>query len=925
MKLPEEEAFNSIITAVQAQRTDVLKAVLDTIIKNWDRSEFLQFLNNKNEHGSFLHLVTRNDQADMVRLLLMYGADPTVVDKKGLTPISIASKPHTKSVYNDALFSSIAQQELTLMKRLFAASTDTDIRDNLEKLNTLLHWAVSFENLDVIHFLVGQEVLLDVENAKGFTPLHEAVLSGKFKIVELLVRLGADVHHPVQGNSEHGGKSAINLAIHRGDPKVIQVFNEISANSNPPVHEPCDYPNKQNELPADLASVNRSENQVECNGHTNGFQRSFNETEPPSHDVTGTESVFGMSEMNTSLPYVRGPVRPVITDSRLHWLWPPPKQMQQLEDPPFSLNQPWNISFIGSSLPLHRIMDIWDVHKPTLLSLGIDPIIGNVSNRGLLPDESTVTCCVKAQLFPNPESYRLTISSDRITIICSDGHGLHYALSSLVQLITLCQDDNLLPALHIEDSPSLRMRAVFIDISPTGRAPLLESLFSMVDFWRSLKLNQVHLYTRTSSSSVRPWPYSNIDLVTFDRYCLDRGVEVVPALDIDGETLELEQLHTLISNTKSCFPSTTFFHAGPNLTTILFDQKELFNALPSDVTWLLCANSIREKRIVPTSHASFILVEYGFQADYNYHEKTQAAWEQSTSLCFSAGTASWDCVSGYPEAAAANILHAAQAAVDRGSLGSIVATWTESVALGSLLFALPGWILQAGLSWNHSIHWDYIQNSLGDLVSLWALNETLEKRPSVGTAIVELGRIETWLFRHARGEIEPQSHFESVSIPPSLPPNEGSIHYRLLLDPDNINVDHLSMDSIVRSIRHVKKWHNMLSEAVLPPYYYPFTSNIIQQAILSADFLLLASRIGRGILVAGSNPNSNMGLTAINLGVANLSPTLKTDAANRLLSLADRFKALWVQHYISPSTGLNNVTAALECATRKLLAKVANA
>ena len=58
-----------------------------------------------------------------------------------------------------------------------------------------------------------------------------------------------------------------------------------------------DYPNKQNELPADLASVNRSENQVECNGHTNGFQRSFNETEPPSQDVTGTESVFGMSEV----------------------------------------------------------------------------------------------------------------------------------------------------------------------------------------------------------------------------------------------------------------------------------------------------------------------------------------------------------------------------------------------------------------------------------------------------------------------------------------------------------------------------------------------------------------------------------------------------------------------------------------------------
>lgn len=47
----------------------------------------------------------------MVRLLLTYGADPTVVDEGGSTPISLASETHTKTVYNDALFSSIAQQE----------------------------------------------------------------------------------------------------------------------------------------------------------------------------------------------------------------------------------------------------------------------------------------------------------------------------------------------------------------------------------------------------------------------------------------------------------------------------------------------------------------------------------------------------------------------------------------------------------------------------------------------------------------------------------------------------------------------------------------------------------------------------------------------------------------------------------------------
>lgn len=47
----------------------------------------------------------------MVRLLLNYGADPTVVDAKGEKPLTAASEKLTKSVYNDALFASIAQHE----------------------------------------------------------------------------------------------------------------------------------------------------------------------------------------------------------------------------------------------------------------------------------------------------------------------------------------------------------------------------------------------------------------------------------------------------------------------------------------------------------------------------------------------------------------------------------------------------------------------------------------------------------------------------------------------------------------------------------------------------------------------------------------------------------------------------------------------
>jgi len=80
-------------------------------------------------------------------------------------------------------------------------------------------------------------VVLDTENAKGITPLHEAVLSGKLKIVEMLVKLGADIHHPVQGNSGLQGKTAIDIAIQRGDSKIIDLFNEISAKPNHHIRE----------------------------------------------------------------------------------------------------------------------------------------------------------------------------------------------------------------------------------------------------------------------------------------------------------------------------------------------------------------------------------------------------------------------------------------------------------------------------------------------------------------------------------------------------------------------------------------------------------------------------------------------------------------------------------------------------------------
>ena len=79
------------------------------------------------------------------------------------------------------------------------------------------------------------------------------------------------------------------------------------------------------------------------------------------------------------------------------------------------------------------------------------------------------------------------------------------------------------------------------------------------------------------------------------------------------------------------------------MTSLLVDRDRGFLLENTkDMTWLLCSNSLREKQIPTYLTSGFILVEYGFQASVNFHEKSLSAWEDSQAICFCAGTASWD-------------------------------------------------------------------------------------------------------------------------------------------------------------------------------------------------------------------------------------------------------------------------------------------
>ena len=172
---------------------------------------------------------------------------------------------------------------------------------------------------------------------------------------------------------------------------------------------------------------------------------------------------------------------------------------------------------------IFRILDVWDSHKQFLASVGKrvhisvnspkqsavelngyctptpNPQKGNETTNS--KDEIVIFCHLSQQLFTSKESYRMTISDNKVRIVCADLPGLHCAIVTLVQLFRLFYHESkfqkeenpsnsstaqvkdhdetnehmsevteIIPV-YISDSPDCACRGVLLDLNPYGRVP----------------------------------------------------------------------------------------------------------------------------------------------------------------------------------------------------------------------------------------------------------------------------------------------------------------------------------------------------------------------------------------------------------------------------------------------------------------------
>ena len=161
---------------------------------------------------------------------------------------------------------------------------------------------------------------------------------------------------------------------------------------------------------------------------------------------------------------------------------------------------------INILFPFLRILDVFSVHKDEFDDLGFDVVAeqveGSFFGKGSHqpPNHSSqIQCCVNSNILSNPASYRLHITSQMVKIIGADLDGLNYGVCSLLQLLTLYSTDSEdsigIPSLVINDHPSLKHRAILIDISQE-RVPTIEHLFELIRVFALLKINFLHLHIR---------------------------------------------------------------------------------------------------------------------------------------------------------------------------------------------------------------------------------------------------------------------------------------------------------------------------------------------------------------------------------------------------------------------------------------------
>ncbi len=157
------------------------------------------------------------------------------------------------------------------------------------------------------------------------------------------------------------------------------------------------------------------------------------------------------------------------------------------------------------------------------------------------------------------EEYSIQIN-DNILVQGGSYNALAMAKSSLLQLLKVEKSKLIFPRLEIKDKPDSEYRGLLIDLARMWHdVPTLKNIIDLASFYK-IKYLQLHLsddqsFTFPSEKfpklATPDRPYSKKDFRDLVKYAKDRGIIIIPEMDIPGHSRQIVEIYPEIFGVKN--------------------------------------------------------------------------------------------------------------------------------------------------------------------------------------------------------------------------------------------------------------------------------------------------------------------------------------------------------------------------------------
>lgn len=192
----DENGDTPLLLAAKYGHPEVVKLLL---AKNANKKHV------SNNGSTLLHCAANGGLLDLVNQLIAEGADPKLKNKRNATP------------FTNACF----RGHVDVAKKLI--SLGADVKDIEDYFSMFIQYGD--ENQVEIIYILADKIDFH-KKQKGLSLFHRAVISGKAKLVKLLVEKGADVNEEIT-EGKHKGKKVADLAKNDEISKILGVAPKV--------------------------------------------------------------------------------------------------------------------------------------------------------------------------------------------------------------------------------------------------------------------------------------------------------------------------------------------------------------------------------------------------------------------------------------------------------------------------------------------------------------------------------------------------------------------------------------------------------------------------------------------------------------------------------------------------------------------------